>query len=242
MSTLVAFTGALLALSAFVVVENRVRWPLVDLSLARNARFTVLVLAGTLANIAYAVTIFLSTVFLQDVRELDPLTAGLGFLGPSAGAVIGGVMAGRLGARHSPALVMGSTTVVASLSLGVVAVSGSWPLYLIALSACGLTLGLVYAFTTVATQAVVRPERAGEAAGVTLTVLVSLAGVGVAVSSTALEMLQRNGIPAAEAIDGILAVLAVVLFTAGAVVLWVVRRTATRPAPSLPSVSPRPAE
>ena len=48
--------------------------------------------------------------------------------------------------------------------------------YVIALSACGFTLGLVYAFTTVATQAVVRPERAGEAAGVTLTSLVTLAG------------------------------------------------------------------
>ncbi|MGE2718323.1 MFS transporter [Mycolicibacterium celeriflavum] len=239
-STLVAFTGALLALFVFVVVENRVRWPLVDLSLARNANFTVLVLAGAVANIAYAVTIFLSTMFLQDVRGLDPLTAGLAFLGPSAGAALGGVLAGRLGTRHSPAVVMGSTTVVASLGLGVVAVSKNWLLYLFALSVCGLTLGLVYAFTTVATQAVVRPERAGEAAGVTLTVLVSLAGVGVAISSTVLEMLQRNGIPTAEAIDAILAALAVVLLAAGAVVLWIARRTATRPAPSHPSASPRP--
>jgi hypothetical protein len=41
----------------------------------------------------------------------------------------------------------------------------------------------------VATQAVVRPERAGEAAAVTLPSLVTLAGVGVAVSGTALELL-----------------------------------------------------
>ena len=45
------------ALVVFVVVENRVRWPLVDLSLARNPRFTILVIAGTIANIAYGVTI-----------------------------------------------------------------------------------------------------------------------------------------------------------------------------------------
>ena len=54
-------------------------------------------------------------------------------------------------------------------------------------------MGLVYAFTTVATQAVVRPERAGEAAGVALTSLVTLAGVGVAVSGTMLEVLRRAG-------------------------------------------------
>jgi hypothetical protein len=40
---------------------------------------------------------------------------------------------------------------------------------------------------------VVRPERAGEAAGVALTSLVTLAGVGVAVSGTVLEMLTRAG-------------------------------------------------
>jgi EmrB/QacA subfamily drug resistance transporter len=231
-ATVGAFIGSLLALAAFVIVESKVRWPLVDLSLARNARFVILLGAGTVANVAYAVTIFLSTVFLQEVRGLDPLTAGLAFLGPSAGAAIGGVLAGRLATRRAPVLVMGATTVVAALCLGVLAVSREWTLYLLALTACGLTLGLVYAFTTVATQAVVRPERAGEAAGVTLTVLVSLAGVGVAVSSTVLEMLQRNGITVGSAIDAILAVLTALLLAAGAAVLWTARRNARRSAPS----------
>jgi hypothetical protein len=91
------------------------------------------------------------------------------------------------------------------------------------LSACGFTLGLVYAFTTVATQAVVRPERAGEAAGVTLTALVTLAGVGVAVAGTVLEMLERGGQSTATAIDMILGALAGLLATASVVVLWIAR-------------------
>ena len=79
----------------------------------------------------------------------------------------------------------------------------------------------------VATQAVVGPERAGEAAGVTLPSLVTLAGVGVAVSGTALEMLQPGGLSASGAIDLILWVLAALLLPAGAVVLLVARlRTA----------------
>jgi MFS family permease len=82
LATAGAFTGALALLALFVVVESRVRWPLVDLSLARNMRFTVLVVAGTIANVAYGVMIFLSTVYLQDARGLDPLAAGLVFLGP----------------------------------------------------------------------------------------------------------------------------------------------------------------
>src|SRR3984893_14390181 len=51
-ATVVAFATSVLLLAAFVAVEKRVRWPLVDLSLARNPRFTILVTAGTVANIA----------------------------------------------------------------------------------------------------------------------------------------------------------------------------------------------
>jgi MFS family permease len=98
--TLVAFAGSLVALAKFVVVEGKVRWPLVDLSLARNPRFAILVIAGTVANIAYTVTIFLSTLYLQQMRGLDPLVAGLVFLGPSAGAALGGVLSGR--SQRSP--------------------------------------------------------------------------------------------------------------------------------------------
>jgi EmrB/QacA subfamily drug resistance transporter len=221
--TIVAFACSLAALAAFVVVESRVRWPLVDLSLARNPRFTILVIAGTISNIAYGVTIFLATIYLQQVRGLDPLMAGLAFLGPSAGAALGGTISGRLAARRPPVLVMGLTTVAAALSLAALAASSSWVGYLSALTACGFTLGLGYAFTTVATQAVVRPERAGEAAGVTLTALVTLAGVGIAVSGTVLEMLQRAGLSAAGSVDAIVVTLAALLLPAGAVVLVIAR-------------------
>jgi EmrB/QacA subfamily drug resistance transporter len=221
--TVTAFLCSLAALVVFVMVQNRVRWPLVDLSLARNARFAILVIAGTIANIAYGVTIFLSTMYLQQVRGLDPLMAGLAFLGPSAGAALGGVISGRLAASRPPILVMGLTSVAAALSLAALAVSSSWYAYLPALTACGFTLGLVYAFTTVATQAVVRPERAGEAAGVTLTALVTLAGVGVAVSGTVFEMLQLAGVSPAGAVDGIVAGLASLLLPAGVVVLVIAR-------------------
>lgn len=222
-ATVVAFVMSVLLLAAFVVVEKRVRWPLVDLSLARNPKFTILVTAGTIANIAYAVAIFLSTVYLQQVRGLNPLMAGLAFLGPSAGAALGGILSGWLAARRPPVLVMGIACVAAAVSLAALSVSTGWVGYLIALTATGTTLGLVYAFTTVATQAVVRPERAGEAAGVTLTSLVTLAGVGVAISGTVVEILQRSGWSTGGGIDLILGVLAAVLLPAGIGVVLIAR-------------------
>ena len=136
---------------------------------------------------------------------------------------MGGVLSGRLAASRPPVLVMGLTCVAAAFSLAALAASRSWAGWLPALTACGFALGLVYAFTTVATQAVVRAERAGEAAGVTLTALVTLAGVGVAVSGTVLEILQRAGMSPAGAIDAIVALLAALLPPAGVVVLLIAR-------------------
>jgi EmrB/QacA subfamily drug resistance transporter len=227
--TLVTLIASLAVLIAFVVVEQRVRWPLVDLSLLRNSKFSILVVAGTTANIAYTVTVFLSTMNLQQVRGLDPLTAGIAFLGPSAGAALGGVISGRLGARSSPVLVMGIGCAVAAVSLAVLAASEQWVVYLVALTACGFTMGLVYAFTTVATQTVVPPERAGEAAGITLMSLVTLAGVGIAVSGTVLEMLQRHGWSMGGSIQSILAVIAALLLPAGLAVLGSARSKTSVP-------------
>ena len=224
LATAGAFTGALALLALFVIVESRVRWPLVDLSLARNMRFTVLVAAGTIANVAYGVTIFLSTVYLQDARGLDPLAAGLVFLGPSAGAAAGGVLSGRLAAGH-PMRIMGVATVLAAASLGLLAAARDWALYVPTLTACGFTLGLVYAFTTVATQAVVSPQRAGEAAGIALTAMIAMGGVGVAVASTTLERLRSSGMSTAGGIDLIFAILAAALLPAGLLVAAVASRT-----------------
>jgi EmrB/QacA subfamily drug resistance transporter len=224
------FLGSVALLAAFVAVETRVRYPLIDLSLLRNPRFTLLVVAGTVANIAYVVTVFLSTVNLQQVRGLNPLMAGLAFLGPSVGAALGGPLSGRLASRDKPFAVMGIGCTVAAVSLALLAVSRDFTMYLVALTACGFTMGLVYAFTTVATQAVVAPERAGEAAGVTLTSLVTLAGVGVAVSSSVLEMLQHQGVSADNAIRLILAVIAALLLPAGLAVLAITHSKNRSPA------------
>lgn len=217
--TITAFLGSVILLTAFVIVERRTRLPLVNLALLRDARFSVLIVAGTIGNVAYGVTIFLSTLNLQQVRGLDPFTAGLAFLGPSIGAALGGVLSGRLAEKRSPTRVLGATIALAGLAVAALAADIGWVGYIAALTACCFTLGLGYAFTTIATQAAVPPERAGEAAGITLTVLVAMGGVGVATSSTVLEMLQRSGTSTGAAIDAILAGLAVLLVLAGVVVL-----------------------
>jgi MFS family permease len=134
-ATIGAFAASVALLAFFVVVERRTRWPLLNLSLLSNGRFVILVAAGTVANVAYAVTVFLSTLNLQQVHGLTPLVAGLLFLGPSAGAALGGVISGRLATRHSPITVMGVGCTAAALSLGLLAAAANPVLYVVALTA-----------------------------------------------------------------------------------------------------------
>ena len=61
-------------------------------------------------------------------------------------------------------------------------------------------------------------------AGVALTSMVTLAGVGIALSGTALEALQRAGRSASDSISVILLALAAVLLAA-AIAVWIFRRS-----------------
>jgi hypothetical protein len=100
------------------------------------------------------------------------------------------------------------------------AASSSWVGYLRALTACGFTRGLAYAFTTVATQAVVRPERGGRGRGRDADCVGHFCRCR---SGTVPEMLQRAGMSPAGAIDAVVAVLAALLLPAGVVVLFIAR-------------------
>jgi hypothetical protein len=81
---------------AFIVVEGRVRDPLIDLGLFRNPAFDLITIGGTIANIVYTVTFLSTTIYLQDGRGLSPIVAGVVFLAPSVAVALSGPIAGRL--------------------------------------------------------------------------------------------------------------------------------------------------
>ncbi|RNG25021.1 MFS transporter, partial [Streptomyces botrytidirepellens] len=61
----------------------------------------------------------------------------------------------------------------------------SLPGYVLAATGCGAALGVAGALALIATQAAAGPERAGEASGVTKTVITTAGGLGVALSAPA---------------------------------------------------------
>jgi MFS family permease len=84
------------AVIAFVMVEQRVPYPLVDLSLFRNPQFSLNLLTGALTFIAIAAVTFLLPFYLQLVLGLPVVRVGiliasvplvLAILGPLAGSL-----------------------------------------------------------------------------------------------------------------------------------------------------------
>jgi EmrB/QacA subfamily drug resistance transporter len=197
-------------LVAFVVVEARVRYPLLDLTLFRIRVFDVMISSGTAANVVYTVVIFVSIVYLQQVRALSPIEAGVVFLALSIGASIAGQVSGRV-ERFPSWLVMVVAMVIGGLGTIALSWADEWALYVPCFAVTGFGLGLAWAFTSVATQAVVPPAKAGAASGVVLTILVGMGGLGVAVASSIIETHGGTNLEAAVQwiirVSGIVAVL-----------------------------------
>ena len=180
-------TAGVLGLVGFVVLERRVRYPLVDLALFRIREFTVMIVAGMAGNAVQVVAIFLSMIYLQNVEGLSAVAAGTAFLAFSLGATLGQQFSGRVErfsswAAMDVALLVGGAGAIA---MGVC--TGSTVAFLVVSVPAGAGLGFSWSFASVVTQAIAPAAKAGAASGVVLTALVGGAGVAVAVASSALE-------------------------------------------------------
>ena len=183
----------------FVVIESRVRSPLIDLTLFRNRAFDAVVVAGSLSNVVFCFVAVFSALYLQQARGMSPFNSGLVFLALSAGAGSASYFSGRLAEKFPADRLMAVGMLISAAGIvGLTSVESLWwytPLFAVT----GVGLGLGWALASVATQAVVPPSAVGAASGVTLTSLVMLGAVGVAIGAAVLELLA--GSPSAAGSD-----------------------------------------
>ncbi|WP_433456469.1 MFS transporter (plasmid) [Streptomyces sp. CA-142005] len=172
--------GGILFVALFVAIELRVEAPLVDLRLFKNGQFTALAAAGAVASGACTLYLFQSTVYLQRACGLSPFITGLVFLIPAAAATVSGIVATRVVTRVPPLQGMAAALALGGMSLLLLSLSRTLPLYVVALGLCGGTLGMALRLPTMTTQAVVPRYRAGEASGVTLAGICVGGGLGLA--------------------------------------------------------------
>jgi EmrB/QacA subfamily drug resistance transporter len=88
--------GGVVLLGAFVIVESRSKAPLIPLRLFRTRSLSFAVVTLALNSAGFLSMFFLTAIYLQDVRGLSALNAGLEFLPMGIAAIVGALLASRL--------------------------------------------------------------------------------------------------------------------------------------------------
>lgn len=193
LATWLCFASAATLLVVFVLRERVVQHPLVDLRLLHSLPYVLVTTTGAVSNILYAVTVFVESLYLQNVRGLSPLAAGALFLAPALMVALSGPIGGRLASRFQPSAVMIAAALTAGIAVFCLTFVVSWGPFVAVFAVAGLGLGLGYTFVNVATQGLVPLEQTGEASGVVLTVVVTMGGIGVALASSMILGFEHGG-------------------------------------------------
>lgn len=198
-----AWGSALLLLAGVVVGvmfvrrQSRLAYPLLDMTLFRQSRFSAAVAAYGLSSFAmFGVYIFINQ-YLQLVLGLSPLMAGITTLPWAVAFVVGSLATPRL-ARRWPALsILVWGLVVSASGFALLAfVGGAHAIVVLVASTLIMSAGLAPVFT-IGNELILTaapPERAGAASAVSETSSELSAALGIAVFGSLGTFLYRNAL------------------------------------------------
>ncbi|RKR36500.1 MFS transporter [Paraburkholderia sp. BL17N1] len=201
------FVLALIAASAFVVVESRVAAPMLPLSLFSKRSFSVAVVFGICVNLTYYGMVFVLSLYLQRVRGYTPLQAGLAFLPLTGGFLLSNVASGWVVGRFGVRVPMIAGAITAGLGYGLLHfVDAGTPLIglLLPFLLIPSGMGLAVPAMTTAVLASTDAPRAGTASAVLNTARQAGGAVGVAAFGA-----LASGAAASQIVSGMRAATAV---------------------------------
>jgi EmrB/QacA subfamily drug resistance transporter len=197
---LAAFGAALAALLALALYEPRREDPLVDLRFFRSIPFSSSIAVSVAAFAAFGGFLFLSTLYLQEVRGLSPIQAGLATLPMALMTVLASPLSGRLVGRRGPRvplMLSGACAVTACAMLTGLDASTPLPGLFAAYVIFGLGFGFVNAPITNAAVSGMPRAQAGVASAIATTSrqfgqTLGVAVVGAIVTSRAGESVNAD--------------------------------------------------
>jgi EmrB/QacA subfamily drug resistance transporter len=163
------FTLAVVALTAFAVVETRTANPMVDFKFFRSRSFAGANIVAFIVSFAMLATFFFFALYLQNVRGYSPLQAGVRFLPMTAVIIVAGPIAGRWSDRIGPRPLMTTGLLLNAISLfwqGHLSVDTPYGMLVGAFVLMGLGMGLIMSPMSTAAMNAVDPTKAGVASGV----------------------------------------------------------------------------
>jgi EmrB/QacA subfamily drug resistance transporter len=195
--------GAAALMAAFVVIEGRVREPMLPLDLFRRRSFTgVQVAAFAVSASLFAIYLYL-TLYIQNFLGHTPLEAGVRYLPITATAFLASVLAGALLSRvPSRSLLAAGLLLVGSglMLMGGLEATSEWTALLGGFVLAGAGAGLLNPVIADVAMSVVPKERSGMAAGINDTF--RQVGVAVGIAAWGAIFLGRGADRAAEVAAG----------------------------------------
>ncbi|MFC6155905.1 MFS transporter [Kribbella jiaozuonensis] len=182
-------------LYGFVRRQRRLPIPLLDLRLFRSRGFSSAVLADLLTILGLSGLIFFLSQYLQLVQGMRPIEAGLAELPAAIGAVVAGLLAGRVARRFSVrAVVAGGLAAigVALAALTTISQTTGYPLLGAALLVVGAGAGFSFTVTADVILAAVPKEQAGAASAVSETAYELGAALGIALLGSIVTGIYRG--------------------------------------------------
>jgi len=165
-------TVAVIALAVFLGYEPRRREPLVDFKFFRSPPFSGATVTAVSAMGALGGFLFLTTLYLQEVRGYSPLVAGLFLLPMAAAMAVCAPLAGRMVARRGPRmplLIAGAGLIAAGALLTALTASTSAGYLVLSYLVFGIGMGMVNAPITNSAVSGMPRAQAGVAAGIAST-------------------------------------------------------------------------
>jgi EmrB/QacA subfamily drug resistance transporter len=201
------FIGSAVCFAVFLLVEARVREPMLPLGLFANRVFSVANVAALVVGFAMMGTIFFIVQYLQDVQGYTAFESGLRTLPASVGIFAASPFAGMLASRLGPRLpiVLGALLAGSMLFLSMTLEPDSsyasiWWIF----GLVGVGFGLMVSPLTAAVLSVTPPTRAGlgssmvntsRQVGITLGIAVLGAVVLQQFSGNITSQLTQRGVP-----------------------------------------------
>jgi EmrB/QacA subfamily drug resistance transporter len=188
---LACLIGAAALLAAFIAIEARSRYPMLDLTLFRKPAFNgVSAVAFGLSGGMFAMFLYL-TIYMQGVLGFSPLEAGLRFLPLTVLSFIASPIAGALSHRIPIRVLLGVGLGLVGVGLvlmhGVTPTSG-WTELLAGFLVAGVGIGITNPGIGQAAIAVVPVEKAGMGSGINTT----FRQVGIATGVAALGAIFQS--------------------------------------------------
>jgi EmrB/QacA subfamily drug resistance transporter len=188
------FTAGLLVMVAFVLVERRVRFPSLDVTLFRNPRFSAAVGSVGLIFFAAMGTMFFLAFYLQMVRGYSPLESGLLMVPFAVAQLVFAPRSAAMVRKYGAKAVCAVGLAVTSLALAMFAfVQSDTPIWLVAVIAFlqGAGLANVMPPATESIMSTLPREKAGVGSAVSNTVRQVGGALGVAVLGSVLSAVYR---------------------------------------------------